>query len=225
MLTALARTGGLPGLESDQIIVIQRGFWNPDGTPAAPTAGSQNPADRLRTIEIPLRTRPGEPLPFRTADVVLQSGDIIKIKARDPEFYYTGGLIPASEFPLPNNYDLTVVEAVLKARGPLINGGVNTSNLNGAIVGAGIGNPSPNLVTVLRRLPNGGGQVMIRVDLDEALRDPRQDLLVGAEDVLILQETQDQAITRYANAIFQFNFFGRMFNRADGQGTVTISGP
>ena len=39
------------------------------------------------------------------------------VKARLPEFYYTGGLLPADEVPLPD-YDIHVLEAVLKGRGP-----------------------------------------------------------------------------------------------------------
>ncbi|MAT68718.1 MAG: hypothetical protein CMJ58_04270 [Planctomycetaceae bacterium] len=228
LLSALARTGGLPGLESNQVVVIQRGYW--DGTQGGEVGsaaglrevGSQD--GEPRTIRIPLETRPGAPLPFDPRDVILQTGDIISIESRDPQFYYTGGLIPSGEYPLPNNYDLTVVEAVLKARGPLLNGGINSNNLNGAIVGAGIGNPSPNLVSVLRKTPNGG-QVMIRVDLDEALRDPRQNLIVQADDVLILQETPDQSIARYISQVFSFNFVGRAPNHRDATGTTTVNVP
>ncbi|MCA9234811.1 MAG: polysaccharide biosynthesis/export family protein [Planctomycetales bacterium] len=227
VLSALARSGGLPGLESNQEIVIQRGYWDatqkhPDDANAFPPPAFD--PEKPRVIRIPLRIRPGQPLPFNPRDVILQTGDIISIRGRDPEFYYTGGLIPSAEHPLPNNYDLTVMEAVLKSRGPLLNGGINSNNLNGAVVGAGIGNPSPNLVTVLRKTPNGG-LAMIRVEIDAALRDPRQDLLVQAEDVLILQETPDQGITRYMTQIFNFNIFGRAANHTDAQVTGTITGP
>ena len=86
------------------------------------------------------------------------------------------------------------------------------------MIGAGIGNPSPNLLSVLRQTPNGG-QVTIRVDLDEAARDPRMNILVQAGDVLIMQEAPDQAITRYVTQIFQLNFFFRFLDRADAQGS------
>ena len=39
----------------------------------------------------------------------------------------------------------------------------------------------------------------IRVDLNEAVRDPRQNILVQDGDVLILQETPDEAITQPGN--------------------------
>ena len=92
------------------------------------------------------------------------------------------------------------------------------------LVGAGIGNPSPALLSVLRKSPNGG-QVTIRVDLDEAVRDPRQNILVAAGDILILQEMPDQAMSRYVTQVFQLNFFGRFINRNDAQGSVSAVAP
>jgi protein involved in polysaccharide export with SLBB domain len=230
VLNALARTGGLPGLESTQEVVIQRGYWDPASDPdrsqAARTRSPQpaQGADRPRVTRIPLRIRPGDSLDFTPEDVILHSGDIVTVRGRDPAFFYTGGLLPAGEHPLPMDYDLRVVEAVLKSRGPLLNGGLNTSNLSGALVGAGVGNPSPNLLSVLRSTSDGG-QVTIRVDLDEAVRDPRQNILVEAGDVLILQEAPDQAITRYFTQVFQANFFFRWLDRDDARGEALLVVP
>jgi protein involved in polysaccharide export with SLBB domain len=234
VLNALTRSGGLPGLESTQEVIVQRGYWDGASDPMAGLHGHPSQADlmdggkddenRRRIIRIPIQTRGGEPLPFRPEDIILESGDIVLVQAREPEFYYTGGLLPADEVPLPNDYDLTVVEAVLKVRGPLLNGGINASNLNGAVIQAGVGNPSPSLLSVLRETP-GGGQVTIRVDLNEAVRDPRENLLVQAGDVLILQETPDEAITRYFTQVFQINLFTRFLNRNDAQGSASIVVP
>ncbi len=227
VLNALARTGGLPGLESNQEIIIQRGYWKESPAAAAAGVGNPQPADganRPREIRIPLRIRPGQPLGFSPEDVILQTGDIVTVRGRDPLFFYTGGLLPAGQFPLPMDYDLKVVEAVLKVRGPLLNGGLNSSNLSGAVVGTGLGNPSPNLLSILRKTPDGG-QIVIRVDLDEAIRDPRQNLLVEAGDVLILQETPDQAMARYFSTILRGDFFVRWLNRGDAQGTGSAAVP
>lgn len=230
VLNALARSGGMPGLEVTQGITIQRGYWDAYLDPAAVNreypskADLTDPGPGKRITRIPLRTRPGEPLPFGPDDVVLENGDILIVKGIEPEHYYTGGLIPASEVPLPFDYDLTVVEAILRARAPFLNGGFNTSNLNGSVLGGGIGNPSPSLLSVVRKTPLGG-QVTIRVDLNEAIRDPRENILVQAEDVLILQETPDQAITRYFTQALQLNFFARIINRGDLQGTANAVVP
>jgi protein involved in polysaccharide export with SLBB domain len=231
VLNALTRTGGLPGLESTQEVMIQRGYW--DGRSDAMNGAYKQPSQadlnaradaRQRIIRIPMRTRPGEQLSISPDDVILRRGDIVMVRAREPEFYYTGGLLPADEIPLPNDYDLPVVEAILKARGPLLNAGFSTSNLNGAVIQPGIGNPNPSLLAVLRKTPNGG-QVTIRVDLNEAVRDPRENILVQAGDVLILQESPDEAITRYFTQIFQINLFTRFLNRADAQGSASFVVP
>jgi protein involved in polysaccharide export with SLBB domain len=231
VLNALTRTGGLPGLESTQEVIVQRGYW--DGASDPMNGGRSHPTQAdldderengRRIIRIPIRTRGNEPLPFRPDDIILRSGDIVLVQARRPEFYYTGGLLPADEVPLPNDYDLTVVEAMLKVRGPLLNGGINASNLNGAVIQAGVGNPSPSLLSVMRETP-GRGQVTIRVDLNEAVRDPRENLLVQAGDVLILQETTDEAVTRYFTQVFQINLFTRFLNRADAQGNASLVVP
>jgi hypothetical protein len=230
LLNALARTGGLPGLESTQEVLIQRGYWNEASDPGGAMMAGQSPTvpatgeDHPRVTRIPLRIRAGQQVAFTPQDVILNNGDIVTVRGRDPAFFYTGGLLPSGEYPLPMDYDLTVLEAVLKVRGPVLNGGLNSSNLSGALVGAGVGNPSPNLLSILRKTPNGG-QVNIRVDLDEAVRDPRQNLLVEAGDVLILQEAPDQAITRYFTQIFQVRFGSNWLRRRDATIDAVLVAP
>ncbi len=232
VLNALTRSGGLPGLESTQEVIVQRGYWQgdsnypQDGDFCFPTQAdlSNRGEDGRQIIHIPMRYRDGQPPNIRPQDVTLNNGDIVIVKARTPEFYYTGGLMPANEVPLPSDYDLSVVEAVLKGQGPLLNGGLNASNLNGAVIQAGVGNPNPSLVSVLRRTPNGG-QVNIRVDLNEAVRDPRENIIVQASDILILQETTGEAITRYITQVFQTNVFMRFLNRGDAQASGSLVVP
>jgi hypothetical protein len=153
--------------------------------------------------------------------VRLESGDIVFVPADDSQVYYTGGLLPSREVGLPRDVDLGVVEALLRVGGPLVNGGINANNLSGGIVGSGIGAPSPSLLTVLRRTPDGG-QAVIRVDLNRALRDPRENMLVKAGDVLILQETEDESITRYLTTAFDFNILFDVLR--SGSATITGSG-
>jgi protein involved in polysaccharide export with SLBB domain len=232
VLNAVTRSGGLPGLESTQEIIVQRGYWDGNSDPMGgsycyPTEADLSGAggdNRRGIVRIPMRVRRGEPVNLRPDDVVLDNGDIVVVKNRQPEFYYTGGLMQSNELPLPNDYDLSVVEAVLKGNGQLLNGGVNTSNLSGAITGSGVGNPSPSLLSVVRKTPDGG-QIVIRVDLNEAMRDPRENILVQASDVLILQETPEEAITRYFSQTIQVNFFTRWLNHKDAQGSISVVAP
>jgi protein involved in polysaccharide export with SLBB domain len=213
VLTALARSGGLPGLDASNTVVVQRG--NPPKVIEGTTTVSQASVDQ-QMIRIPLRMRENEPLPFTPEDIVLKTGDILFIESRETELYYTGGLLPVGEFILPRDYDLDVLEAVTQAHGPLFNGGVNFNNLNGNIFAQGMGFPSPSLLTVIRKTP-GCGQITIRVDLNRAAIDPRERVLVKPGDFLILQETTGEAFTRYVIQTFRTTFFFRALNKTDAQ--------
>lgn len=50
-----------------------------------------------------------------------------------------------------------------------------------------------------------GQQINIRVDLDRALRDPRENIRIAAGDFIILQERPGDAILRYMTQQFRFN--------------------
>ncbi|MFL5328016.1 MAG: sugar ABC transporter substrate-binding protein [Gemmataceae bacterium] len=218
VLTALTRSGGLPGNDAKNEVIIQRGKLEGQLTtmpvPSAPIPG-------LETITIPLRLRPGEPIPFKPRDIILQNGDIVFIQSRDTEVFYTGGLITPGEYPIPRNYDLDVLTAVALTHGPLANGGLNYNNLSGNIVTQGLGSPSPSQLTVLRRAP-GKRQITIRVDLNRAMQDPRERILIQPGDFLILQETMGEAFTRYMTTQFKYNVFTSILRTKDA--TITGSG-
>jgi len=228
VLTALAYTGGLPGPDALNEIRIERP-WGASAEPGVP-GPAPCPTDlSLATAcgqitRIPLRLNPCDPIPFRPEDVILHDGDVIYIEARDADVFYTGGLLPSGEFPLPRDYDLDVIEAIAAVGGPLVNGGINSNNLTGQIVQPGIGNPSPRLVTVLRRVP-GRGQIPIQVDLNLALRDPRESLILAPGDVIILQEARDQALARYFSNVFNFTIVSRVIQTSRTTGTTTLGVP
>lgn len=147
-------------------------------------------------VRIPLSFLPGEEPCIKPEDVILFNGDVVYIESREREVFYTGGLLPSGEYPLPRDYSLDIVMAIARVRGPMLNGGFGANNLSGAIVAGGLGGPNPSLVTVLRKTHNGG-QLTIRVDLNRALRDPRERILVQPGDILLLQETPGEATARY----------------------------
>jgi hypothetical protein len=238
VLNALAKTGGLPGLDAQNEVVIERGYCQEfgdrdgllkhvEGGPrCGPGGGGGGGASAAGTqmIHIPLRLRPGEEPPFRCEDVVLQTGDIVFIEARDTELFYTGGLLPSRQWVLPRDYDLDVVQAIALANGPLLNGDQSLNNLAGNVVNSGIGFPNASLVTVIRRTANGG-QIPIRIDLNKAMRDPRQRILIQAGDFIILQETLDEAIARYFTEQFQLNLLGTIVRQRDLLGTTNLRVP
>jgi hypothetical protein len=221
VLNALTRSGGLPGFEAENEIIVERGAYRGDGASGAGVLCG--PPEQLagavegkgeRTIRIPLRRRPGEPLNIRAEDVVLQTGDIVLVRVRRGDFFYTGGLLPSRAFPLPRDRDLDILQALALVGAPIVNGGFNANNLAGNLTQSGIGFPSPSLVTVLRKTPNGG-QVPIIVNLNRALKDPRERILVQAGDVIVMQQTVDEAIAQWFTTNFRFNILATFIRQRD----------
>jgi Polysaccharide biosynthesis/export protein len=213
VLNALTRTGGLPGAGALNEVIIQRGGYRPGIDPDSVET------EPLETVRIPLRMTPGEKPTFKPEDVVLRTGDIVFVEARLAEVYYTAGLLPARELPLPRDVDITAVEAIARSGGPLVNGGLNSSNLSGQIVAKGLGHPSPSLLAVLRRTPDGR-QVTIRVDLYAALRDRKDDIIIVPGDVLVLQETPGEATARFITNVVTLSFLADIFTGGSGSGNA-----
>lgn len=220
VLTALTNSGGLPGNEARNELLIQRA----KKAFTAETMAPEGLLPGIETIRIPLRLRPGEPIPFRQNDVILEDGDIIFVQSRDAETYFTGGLMQAAERPLPRDYDLDVVRALILAGAPIANGGQNFNTFQGNIASQGLGSPSPSQLTVLRRCP-GNRQIAIRIDLNRALNDPRERINVHPGDILILQETIGEAFTRYATSSIRNTFSGMILKSRNPTDTISISSP
>lgn len=133
-------------------------------------------------LRIPLRFPPGQFPNISQKDVILEDGDIVLIETRDTEFFYTGGLLPGGQHPLPRDYDLDALGAMAMAGYGLQ--GTSQGNLGLAGIGAAQVIP-PGRLYILR--PTCKGQVAIEVDLAKAMNDPRQRPIVKAGDTLILQ--------------------------------------
>jgi protein involved in polysaccharide export with SLBB domain len=233
VLNALAKTGGFPGTDAvNEVVIYRSSFNNAQGGAALLNAlkdgpPGSNPLDNLTTdknvVRIPLRGQPGEFPPLKPEDVILKTGDIVFIEARNSDVFYTGGLLPSGEFVLPRDADLDVVEALARAHGPLLNF-INGANLSGTTVGGGLGQPFPALVAVVRRAPNGD-LVTIKVDLQRAMNDPQERLLVQAKDFIILQERPQDAITRYFTTSIKFPFTYMFTNGPRGFSSATGTPP
>lgn len=211
VLHALNATGGPPGLDARNEIIILRGQYDPS-----------DPA--TQATRIPLRIYPDQQLVIPEESIVLHDGDIIRIEARETEVYYTAGLVGGGQYPLPRDYDLDVIEALAQVRAPLINGSFNQNAFVGAAVQAGIGFPNPSLCVVLRQLPNRQ-QLPIRVDLNRAFRDPRERILIQPGDVIVLQERPGEAIARYLTTTIRFNTVAESIKAPGLQQTITGNNP
>ncbi len=230
LLNALSYSGGLPGLDAyDGIFIFRGGMSNAKlkerirqrDVEDDPVTWSEL---GIEIVHIPTRWPAWEPLPFQPEDVILHKGDVVLIESRTRDFFYTGGLMPRGEFQLPRDYDLDVLEAIAQVRGTLLNGAFGGNNLNGLLIQPGVGNPNPSALTVVRRTPNGG-QIPISVDLNRALRDPRERIIIQAGDLLILQETTGEAFSRYFTNVFSFGLISRVIDRADTTGTTSLVVP
>jgi hypothetical protein len=234
VLNALARTGGFPGTDAVNEIIVERSTFQGEhgrrdmvNTLLASRPGKDllsQTAPGTQRIRIPLRYRPCQPPSVQPEDVVLHTGDIVYIEAREADVYYTAGLLPSGEYVLPRDTDLDVVQAIARVGGPILISGLNTANINGQIINPGLSFPTPTLVSVLRRTPDGG-QVVIRVDLDRALRDPRERILIQPKDLIILQESPQEAIARYVSEMFNFNLRYIFVNNGHALGTTTTNAP
>jgi hypothetical protein len=234
VLNALALSGGLPGSNAmDEIYIFRNCFrGGADAAMLKERLAHLRPGASLQeagglpapSVRVPLRWHPGDTPCVKPQDIVLQTGDVVFVEARPVARFYTAGLLPPGEHVLPRDYDLDVIEAIARVRGPLVNGAFSQSNLAGLIIPRGIGNPNPSLLSVVRRTP-GGGQINIRVNLNLALRDPSERILVQPGDVLVLQETPGEALARYFTDQFNFNFFSQVIRGMHTRGTITVNAP
>ena len=150
------------------------------------------------TLKIPLRYRPGTQPQFGQDDVILEDGDIIYIEARDTEVFYTGGLLPGGQFPLPRDYDIDVLGAMAVA-GQGVGGTARASGggVAATVIGGGFSGASPTQLYVFRTLDDGRS-VTISVDLVDAMNTPSQRLLVKPGDTLVLRYKPFEEIVNFS---------------------------
>lgn len=255
VLNAITETGGLPGTDAQNtVVVFRRGGAAgqcgapPYGPPPAPYAAARQPATLRSAMDefghsedaspirktsasfaqdwngpgydngmagqfamgdptmrgnhvtrIPLRLAPNEPVSFGPADVLLNDGDVVFIESREPDVFYTGGLLGNSQWDLPRDYDVNVLDAIALAEG---NRSRNTSQYppNKGIGGVSALNQDVSVgaskVIVQRTLPNGA-VCNIEVDLHKALRDPAERVVIRPGDRLILRYSRCEAVCAY----------------------------
>ena len=211
VFSALAQTGGLPGVNAKSEIRILRGdrlqiaerdaqvkeFYRTNSPEQFPYGIVPTIPDESNVLKIQTRLRPGEVPNFRPEDIELRDGDIVYVDSRETEVYYTGGLLGGGEFLLPRDYDLDVLGAVSLA-GTTV--GVNSGGVSGGF-GSTVRGVPPTELVVLRKLP-GNQQIAIRVDLNQAINDPSSRLLVVPGDTLILRYKPQEELTNFALGTF-----------------------
>ncbi|WP_146522262.1 polysaccharide biosynthesis/export family protein [Stieleria varia] len=215
ILHALVETGGLPGLNAKNEVKVLRAnrtnqairdkfmeqfYAQQRAAMLDPCACAPELPEDPTILRIPLRLPPGVMPQISRKDVELHDGDIIYIESRETEIFYTGGLLPGGQFPLPRDYDLDVLGAMAMAG----NGAYGTGRQGGGGIG-GLGGQiatlPPGLLYILRNT-KCNGQVAIEVDLTEAINDPRKRPLIQAGDTLILQYKCEEELINFGLGTF-----------------------
>lgn len=202
ILHALAATGGLPGTDAAREIWVfkRKGLTNPHAICPAElrvhTVGYHEESScedgcGRQVISVPLVGCPGESTPYTQSNVILEEGDVVYLPRRE-EYFYTGGLIGGAKIPLPRDEDIDIIEAISLAQGsvggPLGKSGFALANgTPGHMV-------NPTRATVVRKLSDGR-QFSIRVDLKRAMSDPKERILIQADDLLMLEFRKHEAVT------------------------------
>lgn len=236
VLHALTETGGLPGLDAKNEITVLRGafvdaqgrnaiisemlrsgYLGPDGVPV----GNPN------VIRIPLRVGATEPAPqLKQEDIILQTGDIVFIESREREVFYSGGLLNGREIVLPRDFDLDVVQAVAVAGGAV--SAAAGSGVQGRSFGGGGGAQGlipPTQVIIIRRLdnriiaenlgyppalrpaPGNSTSIAISVNLNRALLNQRERILVQPGDMVLLEYTPIELVGNIILGNVTFTYF------------------
>ncbi|MEM8733692.1 MAG: sugar ABC transporter substrate-binding protein, partial [Planctomycetota bacterium] len=215
VLHALTITGGLPGVDAyNEVWVLRRNHLQAGDSARiqdmvhngiSPSDAITQVATHVDAVRIPLKLCPNEPIPFSNEDVRLHDGDVVYIEPRRDEYFYTGGLLPGRQIPLPRDEDLDILEALALAEGSV--GGLGgTSSVAVLRAGAGVGNViPPTRVIVIRKLPNGQ-QLQIRVDLNEAKKNPEERLRIMSGDFIMMYYKPGEMLGNAALNFLNFNY-------------------
>jgi protein involved in polysaccharide export with SLBB domain len=224
ILHALMETGGLPGVSAKNEVKVIRNnskdkqarlqFMKQYSDMVAQYANDPCNCpppmpDDPTVVRIPLRFKPGQMPSISPEDAILEEGDVVLIETRDTEFFFTGGLLPGGQTPLPRDYDLDAIGAMA-----LVGYSLDRTNQQQGLLGA-VGFSQvvpPGRLYILRPSSCGKDQIAIEVDLAKALNDPRQRPIIRAGDALILQyKPCEEAINFGVGTFFTFGI-QRLFN-------------
>jgi Polysaccharide biosynthesis/export protein len=218
ILNALVDTGGLPGVTAKNEIKILRSSRADQQARmafiqqyASIVAAHCDPCscpppipEDPTVLRIPLRLPVGVLPSIRPQDVILEEGDIVLIETRDTEFFYTGGLLPGGQHPIPRDYDLDALGAMAIAGSGVASGRGGGGGGGGFGGMTGLTGIAPGRLYILRKTPCNG-QIAIEVDLARAINDPRERPIIKPGDTLVLQyKACEEALNFGTGAFFTF---------------------
>lgn len=223
ILNALMQTGGLPGVSAKNEVKVLR---SSQADKEARLQFMKNYADMVARFQdpcscpppmpedptilrIPLRLPAGVIPAINPTEVILEEGDIVLIESRETEFFFTGGMLPGGQWPIPRDYDLDALGAMAMS-----GYGVNNQTVRGGGL-AGIGGAAqvvpPGRLYILRQTPCKG-QIAIEVDLNRAVNNPAERPIIQPGDTLILQYKPCEEVINFGIGAFFTYGIRYMFN-------------
>ena len=212
VMSALDRTGGLPGIDARNEIWVMKGvredMLKEIGNSISPIEWKLEgyfplmlPKHDSKIIRIPLSHPVGDPLPFELEDCQLGDGDVVFLPQRKGDHYLTGGLLPAGRIPLDRDRDLDILEAIAKAQGNAL----ETLGQSSSRFTTGPGGVCPPTEAIVIRRLHEQEQFKIKVDLRKALEDSSERLLIAPGDLIIVQYRPHELMTNILLNFFDFN--------------------
>ena len=207
VLHALSATGGMPSEQAKNEIIVLRGGMNSMDNGSivqaigAPNAfsGEASTLNQANVVRIPIKGDPGSFPRLTEEDITLQDGDVIYIKGREREVFFTGGLLEGGRYPLPRDYKIDVLEAISLAGG-------STESSTGALSRVGSVLPATQ-VTILRKC--GCEQIAIDVDLRYTMANPSERVIIQPGDLIVLEYRKNEVFVNSIASVFQI---GGIFN-------------
>ncbi len=212
VLHALSETGGMPGPDALNEVIVLRGAFSNEEERDYYMNHLEDPnyheelLQRPNVVKIPLRIGPCDPeVKLSEEDIILNAGDVVFVRTRETEVFYTGGLLPGGQWPLPRDYDIDVFQAIAMAGGN-ISGSAGSRDDGGLFRGgSAAGIFPPTRVIVVRELC--GEQIPIEINLHRALTDPGERIRVHPGDFILLEYTPMELAGNIALGMLRFNWF------------------
>jgi hypothetical protein len=142
-------------------------------------------------------------------DVILRDRAVAFLVMADENIFYTAGLLGGGQYSLPEGKQLDVIQAIALVR----EYDVKLPSARGTLAGLvddflGLCIPDPSRATILRRTADGG-VIRIQVDLDLALRDKNQRLVIHPGDTIVLQQPPTDLGAFYLSQILKIEMIIR----------------
>jgi len=228
VLHALMLSGGLPDETAKNEVVILRGSWRDAAERdrlVAKASTAKNACDLCRmhhrdrwgddpnVLRIPLRFDAESAVDFDEDSIILREGDVVLVESRERDVFYTGGLLPGGAFLLPRDRDINVMEAIAMAGGS-VGGGLGAAGRQyGSFGGGGLGALIPPTDCIIVRSFDKCGAINIKVNLDRALANPMERVLIQPGDTIIVRYTTCELVGNILLSTVNFNFLFNSFNR------------